>query len=409
MAEINITLSAKILHGLFLNNGRDEALSQLLETILNQVLMVQSSEQLGAAPYERTEERTAYRNGFRERELTTRVGTITLRVPRHRNGEFSTSMFERYQRSEQALVLAMIEMVINGVSTRKVEAVTEELCGKSFSKSTVSQLCGRLDPHVKAFRTRPLNSRFEFLVVDALYLKVREEKKVVSKGLLIAVGVNEEGQREVLGFTLANSESEESWGEFFSELKERGLKSVGLVTSDDHKGLVKAIRKHFQGTAWQRCQTHFSRNVLDKTPKKHQPEVKQSLNSIYNAKNLEEARRLLKETLDTFESEAPNAMKTLEEGFDDVMAVMSLPKKYRQRFRTSNGVERLNEEIRRRDRVIRIYPNGDSVIRLIGALLMEQDERWSSGKKYLDMQDYKEHLEKEQEKAKKETPKKKAA
>lgn len=206
MAEFNITLPAEILHGLFLNNGRDEAISQLLATILNQVLMVQSSEQLGAAPYERTEERTAYRNGFRERELTKRVGTRTLRVPRHRNGEFSTSMFERYQRSEQALVLAMIEMVISGVSTRKMEAVTEELCGKSFSKSTVYQLCGRLDPHVKAFRTRPLNNRFEFLVVDALYLKVREEKKVVSKGLLIAVGVNEEGQREVVGFTLADSE-----------------------------------------------------------------------------------------------------------------------------------------------------------------------------------------------------------
>lgn len=184
---------------------------------------------------------------------------------------------------------------------------------------------------------------------------------------------------------------------------------MGLVTSDDHKGLIKAIRKHFQGTAWQRCQTHFSRNVLDKTPKRHQAEVEQSLHNIYNAKNLEEARRLLKETLGTFESEAPNAMKILEEGFDDVMAVMSLPKKYRQRFRTSNGVERLNEEIRRRDRVNRIYPNSDAVIRLIGALLMEQDERRTTGKKYLDMQDYKEHVDKEQEKAKKETRNKRAA
>ena len=409
MAEFNITLSAEILHGLFLNNGRDEAFSKLLETILNQVLMVQSSEQLGAAPYERTEDRTAYRNGFRERELTTRIGTLTLRVPRHRNGEFSTAMFERYQRSEQALVLAMIEMVINGVSTRKIATVTEELCGKSFSKSTVSSLCGRLDPYVKAFRTRPLNTHYEFLVVDALYLKVREDKKVISKGLLIAVGITDEGQREVIGFTLADSESEESWGGFFCDLKERGLNSVGLVTSDDHKGLVKAIRKHFQGTAWQRCQTHFSRNVLDKTPKKHQQEVKQSLNRIYNAKDMEESRRLLKETLTAFESEAPNAMKVLEDGFDDAMAVMSLPRKYRQKFRTSNGVERLNEEIRRRDRVIRIYPNGGSVIRLIGALLIEQNERWTTGRKYLDMQDYKEHMEKEREKDKKETRNKKAA
>ena len=358
------------------------------KTILNQVLLAQSTEQLGAGPYERTEDRTAYRNGFRERGLTTRVGTITLNVPRHRNGEFSTSMFERYQRSEQALVLAMIEMVINGVSTRKIEMVTEELCGKSFSKSTVSNLCQRLDPLVAAFRSRPLNKKYPFLVADAIYLKVREGGRVRSKGLLVAVGINEEGYREVLGFKMADSESETSWGEFFAELKDRGLDAVDLVTSDDHKGLVKAIRKHFQGAAWQRCQTHFSRNVLDKCPKKYQPELKQWLNRIYHAKDLEDARRMLRETLQTFEADAPKAMAILEAGFEDVMAVMSLPEKYRQRLRTSNGLERLNEEIRRRDRVIRIYPNEASAIRLIGALLIEQDERWTTGRKYLDMQAY---------------------
>ena len=388
MAQFNITLESELLHGLFSKDGRDDAFSKLLETILNQVLLAQSAEQLGAGPYERTEDRTAYRNGFRERGLTTRVGTITLNVPRHRNGEFSTSMFERYQRSEQALVLAMIEMVINGVSTRKIEMVTEELCGKSFSKSTVSNLCQRLDPLVAAFRSRPLNKKYPFLVADAIYLKVREGGRVRSKGLLVAVGINEEGYREVLGFKMADSESETSWGEFFAELKDRGLDAVDLVTSDDHKGLVKAIRKHFQGAAWQRCQTHFSRNVLDKCPKKYQPELKQWLNRIYHAKDLEDARRMLRETLQTFEADAPKAMAILEAGFEDVMAVMSLPEKYRQRLRTSNGLERLNEEIRRRDRVIRIYPNEASAIRLIGALLIEQDERWTTGRKYLDMQAY---------------------
>jgi transposase-like protein len=388
MAQFNITLESELLHGLFSKDGRDDAFSKLLETILNQVLLAQSAEQLGAGPYERTEDRTAYRNGFRERGLTTRVGTITLNVPRHRNGEFSTSMFERYQRSEQALVLAMIEMVINGVSTRKIEMVTEELCGKSFSKSTVSNLCQRLDPLVAAFRSRPLNKKYPFLVADAIYLKVREGGRVRSKGLLVAVGINEEGYREVLGFKMADSESETSWGEFFAELKDRGLDAVDLVTSDDHKGLVKAIRKHFQGAAWQRCQTHFSRNVLDKCPKKYQPELKQWLNRIYHAKDLEDARRMLRETLQTFEANAPKAMAILEAGFEDVMAVMSLPEKYRQRLRTSNGLERLNEEIRRRDRVIRIYPNEASAIRLIGALLIEQDERWTTGRKYLDMQAY---------------------
>jgi transposase-like protein len=386
MAQFNITLESELLHGLFSKDGRDDAFSKLLETILNQVLLAQSAEQLGAGPYERTEDRTAYRNGFRERGLTTRVGTITLNVPRHRNGEFSTTMFERYQRSEQALVLAMIEMVINGVSTRKIEMVTEELCGKSFSKSTVSNLCQRLDPLVAAFRSRPLNKKYPFLVADAIYLKVREGGRVRSKGLLVAVGINEEGYREVLGFKMADSESETSWGEFFAELKDRGLDAVDLVTSDDHKGLVKAIRKHFQGAAWQRCQTHFSRNVLDKCPKKYQPELKQWLNRIYHAKDLEDARRMLRETLQTLEADAPKAMAILESGFEDVMAVMSLPEKYRQRLRTSNGLERLNEEIRRRDRVIRIYPNEASAIRLIGALLIEQDERWTTGRKYLDMQ-----------------------
>jgi transposase-like protein len=388
MAQFNITLETELLHGLFSKDGRDDAFSKLLEAILNQVLLAQSTEQLGATPYERTEDRTAYRNGFRDRTLTTRVGTITLSIPRHRNGDFSTSMFERYQRSEQALVLAMIEMVINGVSTRKIELVTEELCGKSFSKSTVSNLCQRLDPIIEAFRKRRLNKRYPFLVADAIYLKIREDGRVRSKGLLIAIGINEDGHREVIGFKLADSESESSWGTFFAELKDRGLESVDMVTSDNHKGLVKAISKHFQGAVWQRCQTHFSRNVLDKAPKKHQPELKQALNRIYNAKDEEDARRLLAQTVEKFESDAPKAVAILEDGFEDVIAVMGLPEKYRQKLRTSNGLERLNEEIRRRDRVIRIYPNEASAIRLIGALLIEQDERWVSGRKYFDMQAY---------------------
>jgi len=192
MAQINLTLNTELLHGLFSKNGKDDAFAKLLSAILNQVLEAQSAEQLGANPYERTEERTAYRNGFRERDLTTRVGTITLRIPRHRGGDFSTSMFERYQRSEQALMLAMMEMVINGVWTRKIEQVTEELCGRSFSKSMVSDLCRKLDPLVEAFRTRPLKGRYPFVLADAIYLKVREDGHVRSKGLLMAVGVGGE-------------------------------------------------------------------------------------------------------------------------------------------------------------------------------------------------------------------------
>jgi putative transposase len=281
MAQYNITITEELLHGLFLSNGKDKAFSRLLEEIFNQVLLAQSSEQLGAQPYERTEDRKAYRNGYRDRSMTTRVGTLTLRVPRHRNGQFSTELFSRYQRSEQALVLAMMEMVVNGVSTRKVELITEELCGKKFSKSTVSELCKSLDPVVEAFKTRPLEDHYPFVQVDAIYLKVRENGRVESKGLLIAIGINEEGYREIIGFNLANSETEDSWGTFFNSLKERGLKDVRLVTSDNHKGLVNAVKKHFQGASWQRCQTHFSRNIIDHTPKALQPEVKEEKASYY--------------------------------------------------------------------------------------------------------------------------------
>lgn len=385
MAQFNITITEELLHGLFLSNGRDEAFSKLLEEIFNQVLLSQSTEQIGAQPYERTEDRTAYRNGFRARQLTTRVGALTLRVPRHRNGHFSTELFARYQRSEQALVLAMMEMVINGVSTRKVEQITEELCGKKFSKSTVSALCKNLDPMVEAFRTRPLHCHYPFLMVDAIYVKVRENGRIQSRGLLIAIAVNEEGHREIIGFQLANSESESSWGELFSSLKDRGLKNVDLVTSDDHKGLVNAVRRHFQGTSWQRCQTHFSRNMLDHTPKALQPEVKEELRRLYESVDLESARKVRDQIIKTYESKAPKATALLDEAFDDITAVLALPLKYRKRLRTTNGVERLNQEIRRRERVIRIFPNAASVIRLMGALLMEHDEKWQTGRKYFDM------------------------
>ncbi len=385
MAQLHITLDTEILQKLFLTGERDEAMSKLLEMIFNEILAEQSKEQLGAEPYERTDARTAYRNGTRERQLNTRVGTLNLNVPRHRNGTFSTVLFERYQRSEQALLLAMMQMVIDGVSTRKVENITEELCGKSFSKSMVSDLCKKLDPVVEQFRNRPLEKHYPFLMFDAMYLKVREEA-VKSRGLLIALGVNEEGIREVLGFRVADSESEQSWGEFFQSLKKRGLTSPTLVTSDNHGGLVSALKKQFQGVTWQRCQTHFSRNLLDYTPKALQPQMKESIRDVYEATDLTSARMAKDRLLEEYEKKAPKAMKLLDEAFDDITAVLILPLKYRKRLRTTNGLERLNQEVRRRERVIRIFPNQASVIRLLGALLMEHDERWSTGRKYLDME-----------------------
>lgn len=392
MAQLNITVETEILKDLFTQSGKDKAFAKLMESILNQVLQAQASEQIGAGYYERNADRQAYRNGTRDRSMKTRIGTLTLSVPRLRNGAFSTELFARYQRSEQALVLSMMEMVIQGVSTRKVSAITEELCGTEFSKSTVSALCAKLDPAVDAFLNRPLEKRYPFVIVDALYTKVREDGYVHSVGLLLATGVNEEGYREILGTHIADTETEDSWSVLFQNLKDRGLKDVRLVVSDAHSGLVNAIKKHFKGTSWQRCQTHFSRNILDKCPKSQQADLKQELRSLYEASNMETARRLLRSILEIFGEKAPKAMEILEEGFEDAMQILFLPLPLRRRLRTSNSIERLNQEIRRRERVIRIFPNRESLQRLVGALLMDTNERWLTGKCYLSPESIREAL-----------------
>jgi len=354
MAQYNITIDSEILHYLFLKGVKDEGMTKLLESVLNQVLQAQAAEQIKAEPYERTEEREDYRNGYYKRRLETRVGNIVLQIPRFRYGKFTTDLFQRYQRSEQALLLALMEMVVNGVSTRKIEEITYELCGSEFSRSTISELCKNLDPIVQGWISRPLNEkRFPFIIVDAMVIKVREEGRVRQRGLLIAIGINEEGYREVLGFMVGDSESEESWGEFFSWLKQRGLHGVDLIVSDQHKGLVRAISQYFQGATWQRCQTHFMRNILDKTPKQLQKEIHGKVRAILEAPDLETARMLLKEVLEEYKEKAPKTMDILEEGFEDATAVLELPEQYRRRLRTTNGLERLNEEIRRRERVIK--------------------------------------------------------
>ena len=389
MAQYQITVDQELLHHLFLGNNKDSSVSALLESVLNQVLQAQATEQLQAEPYERTDERKGYRNGTRPHTLITRVGTITLHVPRFRNGQFSTEMFARYQRSEQALVLALMEMVINGVSTRKVSQITEELCGTEFSKSTVSELCMKLDPLVNAWNNRDLSEKsYRFVLVDALVLKIREDGHVRSRSIMIAIGINTKGYREVLGLMIGDSESEASWNQFFSWLKNRNLRGVEFVISDDHSGLVKAVRRQFQGVAWQRCQTHFMRNIMDATPKPVREELYPRLRAILEAPDIDTARLLLNQTLEAFEKKAPKAMQILEMGFDDAAAVLILPEKYRRRLRTTNAIERLIEEIRRRERVIRIFPNRESAVRLIGAVLMEIDDKWVSGKKYLDMSEY---------------------
>lgn len=388
MTQIKLNVDDEVLHGLFTQN--DHGVATLLEKVINLVLKAQATEQLQAEPYERSEERRDQRNGTYPHQLTTRVGTLTLRVPRFRHGSFSTDLFARYQRSEQALVLAMMEMVVNGVSTRKVSQITEELCGAEFSKSTVSDLCKRLDPIVEAWNSRPLrDSRYPFVILDAIVLKMRDpDNRVRPHAMMIATGVNEEGKREILGLMIGDSESEEGWLEFFSWLKQRGIRGVDFMVSDSHFGLVRALQSSFQNVTWQRCQTHLMRNLLDSVPKDKHGEVYPRIRAIFESPDQDTARLLMERLVTEYGKTLPKAMKKLEDAFESATAVLMLPEKYRKRLRTTNGQERLNEEIRRRDRVIRIYPNRASAFRIVGALLMEIHEKWTTGRKYLSMEEY---------------------
>jgi putative transposase len=386
MASYEITLNSEQLSGLLTD---DKGMQGLVETVLNQVLEAQVTEQIGARPYERSAARTAYRNGYRPRTLTTRVGPLVLHVPQVRDGSFSTALFARYQRSEQALVLTLMEMVLNGVSTRKVAAITEELCGTRFSRSTVSHLCMALDARVQAWKERPLGRQaYPFIVVDALVVKVRRDDAVRATSALIVSGVNEQGMREILGLWLGDSESEGTWADMFASLKRRGLRGVEVLVSDDHAGLVKAVQRHFQGVLWQRCQVHLQRNVLGRTPRYLRAQMATGLRRIFQADDRATACTAFAALAAALEGRADRALAILEEGLEDALAVLSLPEKYRVRLRTTNGMERLNEEIRRRERVIRIFPNEASALRLLGALLAEQHESWSTGKRYFDMAEY---------------------
>ena len=384
MAEYDLTLSESMMPDLL---ERPNALAQLVENVIQQVLEAQVGEHLSADRYERTDERAGYRNGYRERQLYTRVGPVTLRVPQTRDGSFSSDIFSRYRRSEQAFVLGLMEMVVNGVSTRKVSEITEGLCGTSFSKSTVSRLAMNLDARVNAFLSRRIDDAYPFLVVDALFTKSRCDDRVMSKAVLIIGGIRNDGYRDVLGVSVGDAESAATWNELFAALKRRGLRGVDFVVSDDHAGLVEAIGKQFTGATWQRCQVHLMRNMLGHCPTRERSAVAAAAKLIFGSTDVQEARRHRDEFVKRFAKNAPKAVKCLEEGFDDAMAVMALPEKYRRRLRTTNMMERLNEEIRRRERVIRVFPNDASALRLIGALLAEISEVWQE-KLYFDMTEY---------------------
>jgi transposase-like protein len=373
----------------------------IVQRVVQQLLEAEMTHHVGAAPYERTERRTGQRNGYKRRTLKTRVGTLDLLVPQDREGTFSTRLFSRYQRNEKALVLALMEMYVEGVSTRKVKEVTEELCGTSFSKSLVSSLAGSLDSELEAWRKRRLEARaYPYLFVDARYEKVRVDHKVVNQGVLVVSGVRDDGFREILGVEVANTESEATYQELFRSLKRRGLSGVELVVSDDHEGLKAAIARHFQGASHQRCQVHYARNLLGMVGTARRKELGADLRAIFAALDGKQALTIASSVAEKWRKKGNEKVaEHVEEHIEECLGCLAFPESHRRRIRTTNGLERLNQEIKRRTRVVRIFPNKESCLRLVTALAVEQSEEWITGKRYLDMSELKEqrHAERESE------------
>lgn len=375
-------------------------LREIVERVLQGLLEAEMTEHIGAAPYERTAERKGHRNGHKPRTLRTRVGTLNLLVPQDREGTFSTALFSRYQRNEKALVLALMEMYVEGVSTRKVKDVTERLCGNSFSKSLVSSLATRLDAELEAWRSRPLEAEaYPYLFVDARYEKVRVGHRVVSQGVLIASAVRApDGLREILGVEVADTESEATYQDLFRSLKERGLKGVELVVSDDHEGLKAAVFRHFQGASWQRCQVHYSRNLLGMVGYARRKDLAAELRAIFAATGRDTAVRLASELADRWRGKGHEKVaEHLEEHVEECLSCLAFPESHRKRIRTTNGQERLNQEIKRRSRVVRIFPNRQACLRLVTALCVERSEEWVTGRRYLDMRELEERRREERE------------
>jgi transposase-like protein len=364
----------------------EEFMRSLVKTMLQEVLEAEMSEALGAEKGERSAGRVGYRSGYYGRNLITRVGKIELRVPQDRQGHFSTEVFERYQRSEKALVAALAAMYVQGVSTRKVKAISEELCGHSFSASTISELNKSLDEELKRFARRPLEGEYPYLILDARYERVREEGVIRSRAVLVAIGIDWEGRRQILAVELANRESATSWREFLVGLKGRGLAGVRLVVSDDHPGLKRAIMEVLTAASWQRCYVHFLRNALDHLPRKADDDCLMELRWLYDRRNAEEARRDLVAWLGRWASKYPKLCEWVETNIEETWTFYQLPREHHKHLKSTNMLERLNQELKRRTHIIRIFPNAESCLRLTRALAVEIHEDWIEAHRYLNME-----------------------
>lgn len=368
-----------------------QPLRELLQKVMQETLEAEMDKLLGAERYERTSMRTGYRSGYYERTLITRVGPIELRVPQDRDGRFSTEIFERYQRSEKALVSALAEMYVQGVSTRKVTEITEALCGQSFSASTISRINKTLDAELAAFANRPLEEEYPYLILDARYEKVREDGVVRPQAVLVALGVNGDGRRCVLAVEIANRESTTSWRDLLLQMKERGLRGVEFVVSDDHEGLKQAIAQTLPEAVWQRCYVHFLRNALDHLPRKADDDCLTELRWLYDRRDLDEARQDLAAWLSKWQGRYSKLCDWVEENIEETFSFYRLPRQHHKHLKSTNCLERLNQEIKRRTHVVRIFPNTASCLRLVRALAVETHEEWIEGTRYLNMELLREH------------------
>ena len=364
--------------------GTGELFRRMLESMVQATIEKQFERHMGAGPWQRSAERRGWRNGSKPRRLKTRVGTIELRIPKDRAGQFQPTLFERYQRSEKALMLALVTMYVQGVSTRRVKKIVGQLCGFSVSASQVSSLVKNLDEELEAWRKRSLaGTRYRYLVVDAHYEKVRFLTRVRSTAVLWVVGITEDGYREHLGVWLGGSESSDTWGRVFQDLVQRGLSGVEYVVSDEHAGLCQALRRYFPEAEHQRCQVHYLRNAFSYTSSEAlQQEIKTGLHDVWAAPTRTEAEGRLARLIETLRSKHARLADWLEESAHETLAFFRLPTEHRKRLRTTNGMEHDHMQVRRRTRVIRIFPNEESLLRLASALAVERNEQWCE-KKYV--------------------------
>lgn len=361
-----------------------EGMLQAMQILLNEAMKLERAHYLNATPYQRTEERRSYANGFKDKTVSSRIGKLELRVPQTRDSEFYPSALERGERSERAFKLAIAEMYVQGVSTRKVAKITEELCGTEVTSMQVSRAAAMLDEELEAWRNRQL-AQVEYLIVDARYEKVRVAGTVRDCAVLIAIGVLPTGQRSVLGVSVSLSEAEVHWRDFFSSLKKRGMHGMKLVVSDAHEGLKAARKAIMPNVPWQRCQFHLMQNAMQYIPKiEMRKQVAQDLRNVFNAKDLEDANEELKQFVERYKDTAPNVATWAENNIPEGLTVFLLPKEHRKRMRTTNMLERQNKELKRRTRVATLFPNEASLLRLVTAVLVELDDEWeTSSMRYL--------------------------